>query len=909
MKFELKDFQVQATRALLDKMLKAKDAYYRDGDPASCCLSAPTGSGKTIMVASAIEAIFNGNPEWGIERDPSATVLWVSDSPTLNEQTIYKFREATDLDLSLIETIENTFTGDHNSLQPGHIYFLNRQKLSSSGLLTKGGESLTFWELLKRTIHDSTVHLYMLFDEAHKGLGSNDTTDSAGETITSKIIDGEDGKTPIPVVVGISATPKRFTDAMSTRSDRVPYPTVKVSPVDVQASGLLKDKIILQAPTEGAAVYNIYLTQACKNFIQSTKLWEMYCNQNDITVVKPLMVVQVPNNVSHDKLRQICSEIYEKIPTLDRKQAFAHVISGEGDMHLDPYEVKSVEPQDVQRKTDIKVLFAKEAISTGWDCPRAEVIFSMRSHSDDTYIAQLIGRMVRTPLAESVSLELLNSVSCYLPYFDPVTLDKVVEYLTEEGNDDYSGISQSSGREIVTKPVDVEWDDSFGIDKVFIGIASKERAHSTSNYIDGAISYAGMLEENDISETDGELSSDEMIPDDSLSKENLYIKDAESKNDVLAGKNKEEEITYTETQKDDETKKSSQKLDDFEEPGEVEKTIDAMLRVLNESIITYAEEFENAKNTVLRAKSKKIEFQYLDSSSRETKIFEDDADSYAIANAKRRAEVTLSPSVTNAFFRQEMLRGKDPIDINVEIAAAAAVKEIVDAVKDRARNKLEKMTEKYDSIIAKCSSSVRNQFSSGMSRHGIPHTVFLDKPSFDKQDAVGKKYPKHVVNDPKTHMAWFNLYESEDSVVMHELKNPNIICWYRNPVGKSTGQSLRIAYRLGDDRKTLHPDFIFFEKVNGEEMPSIVDPHGLHLADTLPKLRGVAKYVEDFGDIFYRYWFVSDYKNQAMYLDMKDPDVRNVIAFAADAYECFEKCGKRYMDGTLSKSKDGYRAK
>lgn len=33
-----------------------------------------------------------------------------------------------------------------------------------------------------------------------------------------------------------------------------------------------------------------------------------------------------------------------------------------------------------------------------------------------------------------------------------------------------------------------------------------------------------------------------------------------------------------------------------------------------------------------------------------------------------------------------MLSGKDPIDINVEIAAAAAVK-------DGARNKLEKMTE------------------------------------------------------------------------------------------------------------------------------------------------------------------------------------------------------------------------
>ena len=107
------------------------------------------------------------------------------------------------------------------------------------------------------------------------------------------------------------------------------------------------------------------------------------------------MVVQVPNKISQDKIRQICSEIYEKIPSLDRSTAFAHVISGEGDMYLAPYEVPCVEPQDVQRKSDIRVLFAKEAISTGWDCPRAEVIFSMRPHQDDTYIAQLIGRMVR----------------------------------------------------------------------------------------------------------------------------------------------------------------------------------------------------------------------------------------------------------------------------------------------------------------------------------------------------------------------------------------------------------------------------------------------------------------------------------------------------------------------------------
>ena len=911
MKFELKEFQVTATRSLLDKMLKAKNSYYRDGDPASCCLAAPTGSGKTIMVAAAIEALFNGNPEWGIERDPCASVLWVSDSPSLNEQTIYKFREATDLDKSLIETIENTFTGDHNVLEPGHIYFLNRQKLSSSGLLTKGGEIPTFWDLLRRTVNDPSIHLYMLFDEAHKGLGSAAKTDKTGETITTKVIDGEDGKCPIPVVVGISATPKRFTTAMANRSERVPYPVVKVSPADVQASGLLKDKIILQAPTEGAAVYNIYLTEACKNLVQSTLMWDMYCLKNDEPMVRPLMVIQVPNKVSQDKIREICAEIYDKIhdkiPEFSKSSSFAHVISGEGDLHLDPYEVPYIEPQDVQRRNDIRVLFAKEAISTGWDCPRAEVIFSMRSHSDDTYIAQLIGRMVRTPLAESVDIELLNSVSCFLPYFDPDTLNKVVKYLTEEGNDEYSGVSRESGREIVTKPIDVEWDSSFGIDDVFTSIASRERAHSTSNYIDGVISYAGMLEENEIEQLDNKN-----VERDSASEEK-EIKTVELKNDSsiyeelasTSGKISEVMTPSADTVLNKNT--GSNEAGDIQ--GELEQSIDLMLRALNDGIITYSDKYNIAKSTVLHAKSTKMEFKYMNAESVTTNIYEDDADSYAINNARRRADVMLSPSVTNAFFRQQIKQGKDPVDINVEIAAAAAVPEIVDAVIKGARDKLDILTKKYDPLIAKCPASIRNQFSSSMSRHGIPHTVFLDKPVVDRYDKGGKMYPKHVVNDPMTHMAWFNLYASEDAVVMHELKNPNVICWYRNPVGKSTGNSLRIAYRLGDDRKTLHPDFIFFEKVGNCEMPAIVDPHGIHLADTLPKLKGISRYVEDFGYIYSRYWFVSDYKGQATYLDMKDPNTREVITNAVDAYECFDECGKKYMDGTLSNSKDEFRRK
>lgn len=907
MKIELKDFQTDATRLLLNRMLKASKSYYDMGEPASCCLSAPTGSGKTVMAAAAIEALFNGSPEWGIERDPAATVLWVSDSPSLNEQTSDKFKAATDLDNSLIETIENTFTGDHTELEPGHIYFLNCQKLSKTGLLTKGGEIPTFWDLLRRTVNDPSVHLYVILDEAHKGLGSNANNardEKQGETIVGKIVDGEDGNCPIPVVVGISATPKRFAEAMANRSARLSFPIVKVSPADVQASGLLKDKIILQAPTDNADVHGIYLTKACAALKEQTNLWEVYCKANNLGIVRPLMVVQVPNRVSETTIRNLAAEIYEKVGWLDRSTAFAHVISGMGDLDLDPYAIPCVEPQDVQRKSDIRILFAKEAISTGWDCPRAEVIFSMRPHSDDTYIAQLIGRMVRTPLAYSVDIEVLNSVSCYLPYFDPSTLQKVVKYLTEEGSDDFSGVSSSSGREVVTNPVDVKWDSSFGIDYVFISIASKERGHNTANYINGCISFSEMLDENEIE------NPEEPEPNLSASKQGEQEEQASTATaapaNVSIPKASEEggnEGTSTPSSpssaKTPEPKPSDAHSEQKGQEGEYEKALNRMLRNLNEAMLTYADELESARDTVRHARSEQVTFAYMDSSSVQTSSFTDDADARAINNARRRADVALSQNVANAYFRQEMAHGKDPIEINTDIAAAAAVPEIVDAVKSGARETLEKLTEKYDSSIAKQPPAIRNKFTSAMVRHGIPHTVYLDKPIADKQDKSYKAYPKHVVNDPETHLAYFNLLPSEDAVVMHELKNPNVVAWYRNPTGKSTPHSLRIPYRISGERKSLHPDFIFFERVDGVEMPSVVDPHGLHLSDTMPKLKGMANYVEEFGDIFHRFWFVSDYNGQACYIDIKDPEVRSVIRSAEDGFECFKKCGKKYMGGTL----------
>src|SRR5689334_23855465 len=50
---------------------------------------------------------------------------------------------------------------------------------------------------------------------------------------------------------------------------------------------------------------------------------------------------------------------------------------------------------------DVRVVFFKTSLNTGWDCPRAEVMMSFRAATDSTYIAQLVGDRKITRLNSS----------------------------------------------------------------------------------------------------------------------------------------------------------------------------------------------------------------------------------------------------------------------------------------------------------------------------------------------------------------------------------------------------------------------------------------------------------------------------------------------------------------------------
>ena len=122
MKFDLFDYQRDAAVNCLQRLSRVRHDL-SGGYRSAFGLSAITGSGKTVIATAVIEATFFGSADLGVDADPRACFLWVTDDPALNNQTRNKMLAASDrLAVNQLYTIENDFMADR--LSPGTVYFL-----------------------------------------------------------------------------------------------------------------------------------------------------------------------------------------------------------------------------------------------------------------------------------------------------------------------------------------------------------------------------------------------------------------------------------------------------------------------------------------------------------------------------------------------------------------------------------------------------------------------------------------------------------------------------------------------------------------------------------------------------------------------------------------------------------------
>ena len=430
MKLLLKEFQEDAVSKLVRYMRVAARESKRDHQAVS--LSSTTGSGKTVMLTSAIELILQGDDDAAPMED--ATFLWITDQPELNEQTRRKMLNTSSiLDIERLIVIDTSFTQE--VLRAGAVHFLNTQKLGQDkGLVTHGdGRTFTIWEIIKNTIGAQPGKFFVIIDEAHRGMSERKGLAEAA-TIIQKFIKGSQELPPVPIVVGISATPERF-NSLIVGTDRATRP-VNVDVADVRASGLIKETIVLHHPKKDQPTDMTMLRETARALKRFTMQWATYCAAQEEFTVIPLLVVQVEDSggkgsISETDIAQGMRMVRDAYGTLPN-DAFAHSFQEGTSLTVGGESVRYLAPSEIQNDSSVRVVFFKTSLNTGWDCPRAEVMMSFRAAADSTYIAQLVGRMVRTPLARHiVDNEALNTVALYLPHYDAKGLDRVIAKLSK----------------------------------------------------------------------------------------------------------------------------------------------------------------------------------------------------------------------------------------------------------------------------------------------------------------------------------------------------------------------------------------------------------------------------------------------------------------------------------------------
>lgn len=846
MKVTLKDYQEDAAQRSLNNLGKASRRWHAEDERSSFALSAITGAGKTVISAAVIEALFYGSDEFNTEPDPTATVIWFSDSPTLNEQSRTRLMGASQkLEGRNLVRVEAPFSLP--KFAPGKVYFLNTHKLSSTSLLVRGYDAgdnstnphpgvrlrpdqqgHTIWDTIRNTIQDDKRTLILLLDEAHRGLGRATSDDGERATIVSRLINGHGDVPGIPVVFGISATVERFSKAMSVAANRTRMPDVSVDPKLVQKSGLLKDTTVLQVPGETGKFDTVLVRTAAQKLLESSQAWAEYAKQQtDADVVRPLMVLQVPNKPNANDVATAISTILETYPGMDASQ-IRHVF-GEGKAEVfGPYAVSYMEPDQIQGATHVRVVIAKDAISSGWDAPRAEVLVSFRPANQETYIRQLIGRMVRTPLARRIAgNELLNSVFCYLPFFNAQTVEKVAEEL-RVGNFGVADDPGSIGHNVVVNGVTLLPNPDVPSDvwKLFGTLPS----HTLP-----AVQSRPMRRLSDLAH-------------------NLTLHAIR--------------------------------------PGAVAEAQTEFNLMLDGASARFAPDVKEARESVLKVDG----VSYKVDMTNQTKSFDQfvaDADVAVIDAAYKRARRTLGGDYVQGYVKHlvdGMGEDTDYEDALVEaqttVAALGLVPDIQSFVMDEAAKLTKKWLDEHRVQISNLTDEKTDIYRKIREQSAGVEIVELSVPrsgigspstNVNGQEVDNPRLAHHLLSDGDG--LYPNVSDSswEEEVLEKELHRPGFVAWYRNPPRPSP-DSLAISYQHGGDTKLMRPDFLFFSRMeDGSVAASIVDPHKHNDEDSLSRLIGLASFAANFADRFLRIEALAKVKGQMRLLDLTDAATREAI--------------------------------
>ena len=355
---ELKEFQLAAVKSLFEAMEKpARDII----------LKSPTGSGKTIILTYFMHQY--------IQSFPKTVFVWLTPGKgNLEEQSKAKMDKY--IHASQTKLLSDVMTA---GFEENDSCFINWEKLTKKGNnALKDSERTNFLEHIQHALNDG-IRFVIIVDESHQN-----NTIKADEIIqyfhTDKII-------------RCSATPKGIAKAE----------IIDIPEEEVIAAGLIKKMLVINQDfpqtieTEDQTAFLLEKALGKQRELRAAFL------QND-TDINPLIVIQIPNK---SESLQDGVERYLETQGLTYENGQLAVWLSDQHENLDGIDTPNAATSAV---------IIKQAVATGWDCPRAHILVKLRDNMDETFEIQTIGRIRRMPEAKHYESDLLDS--CYLYTLD-----------------------------------------------------------------------------------------------------------------------------------------------------------------------------------------------------------------------------------------------------------------------------------------------------------------------------------------------------------------------------------------------------------------------------------------------------------------------------------------------------------
>lgn len=359
---KLFDFQEKASLKLIDLVSNIDSKQ-------TILMKAPTGSGKTIILIDFVDKYLSNI-------DSNFAFIWLCPGKgDLEEQSREKMtwvapdRKTQDLNEALIYGFES-----------GTTTFINWELVTKKGnRAISEGEKKTLFDRIADA-HRKGIEFIIIIDEEHQN-----NTSKADYVINA-----------------FSAKNIIRTSATVLKRANIEY--VEIDETEVIASGLITRAIYVnEGVTDNINIdddYDILLKLA------EQKREEIYSRYRKLDKnIRPLVLIQFPNGqprtieLVENKLEQM-GYTYDNgmvaIWMSDRKENIDENFgSNEG--------------------TPIFLLM-KQAISTGWDCPRAKILVKLREGMNEQFEIQTVGRIRRMPEARHYEDDILDF--CYVYTFD-----------------------------------------------------------------------------------------------------------------------------------------------------------------------------------------------------------------------------------------------------------------------------------------------------------------------------------------------------------------------------------------------------------------------------------------------------------------------------------------------------------